>query len=321
MIKVSVIIPVYNSEKTLNTVINQLNNQTSKNLEAIFVDDGSTDNSAKLINEISNDAFNYQYIYQENSGVGEARNKGIENAQGQYLMFLDPDDQIEDNFIEKGLELIENHDLAIMAFDTVDVAKQSILNEYRWFENTSINFDMFLNNFSKLYNSELLFSLWNKVYKKSIVMQNKIEFSNIRMGEDFLFNMEYFEFIRMVNIDRDITYHYLRYSDGTATTSYRGDEFQCNYENQKYMIRFLNKFNIYDESLVSLHWALILAYRFSDVRKLKNINHNDFIKARQQYFQILSIYSNEKLVKVNYLPFIRKIKFFIMQTKLNRLFI
>lgn len=321
MIKVSVIIPVYNREDTLSTVINQLSSQTSKDFEAIFIDDGSTDYSSKLINEINPTAFNYQYIYQENSGVGEARNKGINNAKGQFLMFLDPDDQIEDNFVEKGLELIENHDLAIMAFDIVDSAKQSILNEVRWFENASINFDVFLKNFSKLYNSELLFSLWNKVYKKSLIMNNKINFSDIRMGEDFLFNMKYFEFVRMINIDREVTYHYLRYSDGTATTNYRGDEFQCNYENQKYMIGFLNKFNIYDESLVSLHWSLILAYRFSDVRKLKKTKHSDFTKARQQYLQILSIYLNEDLVKVNYLPLSRRIKFFVMKTKLNKLFI
>lgn len=321
MVKVSVIIPVYNREKTLDTVIRELSSQTSKNFEAIFIDDGSTDNSSKLINEINPAAFNYQYIYQENSGVGEARNKGINNARGQYLMFLDPDDQIENNFVEKGLELIKNHDLAIMAFDIVESTKQNILNEIRWFENSSINFDMFLKNFSKLHNNRLLFSLWNKVYKKSLIMNNKINFSDIRMGEDFLFNMKYFEHIRMINIDREVTYHYLIYSNGTATTDYHGDEFQCNYENQKYMIEFLNKFNIYDENLVSLHWALILAYQFSDVRKLKNINHNDFVKARQQYFQILSIYSNENLVKVNYLPLSRRIKFFVMKTKLNKLFI
>lgn len=321
MPNVSIIIPVYNSEKTLDTVINQLGRQTSKNFEAIFIDDGSTDSSSKLINEISHNIFNYQYIYQNHLGVSEARNRGINSARGQFLMFLDPDDQIEDNFVEKGLHLIENHDLAIMSFDTVDAVQKNVLNEKKWFENTSIDFEVFKENFSDLFNSHLLFSLWNKVYIRSIIKDQGITFSNIRTGEDFLFNMQYYENVQKINITSEITYHYQRYPGGTATTKYYGDEFQCNYENQKYTIEFLNKFNIYDESLVSLHWALVLGYRFAAVRNLKASKHQDFLKARKQYLQILSIYSKENLVKVKYLPLSRRIKFFIMKTKLNRLFI
>ncbi|MEN2370535.1 glycosyltransferase family 2 protein [Leuconostoc lactis] len=318
---ISIIMPVYNSGKTLGTVIEQLIQQTSNDFEVVFVDDGSTDNSVEIIKSINLKNLNYQYIYQKNEGVSSARNKGISYAKGQYLMFVDPDDEIGNNFIEKGIELINDTDLGIMGFDEVDVSTGNVTIAHQWHQNRSMDFKSYLSNFSKLYNSELLFSLWNKVYRLDIVLDNQLTFSDIRMGEDFLFNMQYFDYIKKIKIDTEVTYHYLRYNDGTATTNFHGDEFFCNYRNQKYMINFLKKYSIYDESLVSLHWSLILGYRFADVRKLKRNNQSNYNIARQQYFQILHIYENEKLVKMKYLPLMRCLKYFVMKTNLNRIFI
>ncbi|MBZ5987868.1 glycosyltransferase family 2 protein [Leuconostoc gasicomitatum] len=318
---ISIIIPVYNSEKTLGTVIKQLIQQTSNDFEVVFVDDASTDNSVEIIKSIDLKNLNYQYICQKNEGVSSARNKGISYAKGQYLMFVDPDDEIEVNFIEKGIELINDADLGIMGFNEVDVSSGNVTNTHQWHQNKSMDFKIYLSNFSKLYNSELLFSLWNKVYRLDIVLDNQLTFSDIRMGEDFLFNMQYFDYIKKIKIDTEVTYHYLRYNDGTATTNFHGDEFYCNYKNQKYMVDFLIKHSIYDENLVSLHWSLILGYRFADLRKLKKNNDDKYGMARQQYFQILRIYENEKLVQMKFLPLMRRLKYFVMKTNLNRIFI
>ena len=318
---ISVIIPVFNSRLTLGKVVEQLIQQTFTDFEVVFVDDGSTDDSGKIIKRINPKDLNYRYIHQKNKGVGSARNTGIIHAEGQYLMFVDPDDEIEVNFIEKGTELINGADLGIMGFNEVDASTGNVTIVHQWQQNRSMNFKSYLSIFSKLYNSELLFSLWNKVYRVDIVVNNHLAFSDIRMGEDFLFNMQYFDYIKKIKIDTEVTYHYLRYNNGTATTNFHGDEFFCNYRNQKYMINFLKKYSIYDESLVSLHWSLILGYRFADVRKLKRHNQNDYSIARKQYFQILLIYKNEKLVQIKYLPLLRRLKYFVMKTKLNRIFI
>ncbi|MCT3076263.1 glycosyltransferase family 2 protein [Leuconostoc citreum] len=318
---ISVIIPVYNSESTLKKLINQLIGQSSRNFEVIFVDDGSKDNSRKIINSIPGDSLSYQYIYTMNRGVSSARNEGISRAKGQYIMFVDPDDEIDNQFIEIGLKLIRKSDLGIMGFDQRDANTRKILATNLWNKDESFDFSVFLEHFGELYNLELLFSLWNKVYSLDIIVDKKLKFSDIRMGEDFLFNMQYFNFIKKIKITSEVQYHYLRYSTGTATTSYNGDEFQCNYNNQKYMINFLHKYDIYDEKLVSLHWALILAYRFSDIRKLRRSDKTNYIKAKKEYLKILDLYQNEKLVKSKYLPFFRLVKYFIMTTTLNRLFI
>lgn len=318
---ISVVIPVYNSQKTLDLIIEQLVQQTSNNFEVIFVDDGSTDSSAEVIKKISKNDLEYQYIYQQNAGVSAARNKGIKSAKGQYLMFVDPDDEVQMDFIRVGEELIKGNDIGIMAFDVVDVSTDRVTAVHRWSKNQSLDSSAFFSNFSKLYNSELLFSLWNKVYRLDIIQENHLSFSDIRRGEDFLFNMQYFNYIRNANIHQEITYHYLKYNDGTATTVFHGDEFLYNYNNQKYMINFLKKHNIYDEKLVSFRWSLILAYRFADVRKLKKTNNDKYNIARQQYLQILRIYKNEGLVKMRSLAPIRRLKYFVMKTNLNRLFI
>ena len=101
-IKVSVCIPVYNMEKYIEDCIKSLVNQTLKEIELIFVNDGSTDNSLNILNE-----YKKQYpdiikvISQENKGLGGARNKGLELASGEYIGFVDADDFVEPNMYER----------------------------------------------------------------------------------------------------------------------------------------------------------------------------------------------------------------------------
>ncbi|PKC52446.1 nucleotide-diphospho-sugar transferase [Rhizophagus irregularis] len=96
---VSVIIPVYNRENKIKIALESLINQSYQNFEAIIIDDGSTDQTAKVIKEYN--CSNFRYVYQENSGVSVARNKGIAESKGEYICFLDSDDFYEPTFIEK----------------------------------------------------------------------------------------------------------------------------------------------------------------------------------------------------------------------------
>lgn len=101
MAKISIIIPVYNAENYISTCIQSIKEQTFKNIEIILIDDGSTDNSLKICNELQQEDERINVYHQSNGGVSKARNYGIGVATGQYIMFIDIDDEIEPNMVEK----------------------------------------------------------------------------------------------------------------------------------------------------------------------------------------------------------------------------
>lgn len=106
---VSVVIPVYNLEEYIENCINSVTAQTYENIEIICVDDGSTDNSADVVRDVAKNDTRVRYIYQENSGVSAARNTGMAEAQGEYLMFIDGDDYIHPQSIDILLDCIEKY--------------------------------------------------------------------------------------------------------------------------------------------------------------------------------------------------------------------
>ena len=101
MTKISVIIPVYNSEKFLKKCLDSIINQTLNDIEIICIDDGSTDKSLRILNNFADKDNRITIINQKNSGPSAARNKGIENAKGEYIGFVDSDDWIDLDFYEK----------------------------------------------------------------------------------------------------------------------------------------------------------------------------------------------------------------------------
>src|SRR5699024_4231172 len=112
---VSVIIPVYNVENYLEECLNTVLNQSYKNIETIAINDGSTDDSAKIL-EIYKKKYNIKLIHQTNQGQSVARNRGINIAQGKYIYFLDADDFIEYNTLEIAMSNIIEYDLDLIQF-------------------------------------------------------------------------------------------------------------------------------------------------------------------------------------------------------------
>ena len=109
---ISIIIPAYNAEKYITETINSVLNQTYTDWELIIIDDGSTDNTAKIIKQFCEKDDRIKYYYQENGGVSSARNLGIEKAEGNIIAFLDADDiWLENNLSEKNKVLSENEDV------------------------------------------------------------------------------------------------------------------------------------------------------------------------------------------------------------------
>ena len=132
--KVSIIIPVYNVEKYLNECINSAINQTLKGIEIIAINDGSTDDSLEILMKYKKKYDFVKVINQQNKGVSEARNIGVEEAKGEYIYFLDSDDYIDIDSMEYTYNLAKKHDLDIVTFDAKvffdNCSNQNVKNSY-----------------------------------------------------------------------------------------------------------------------------------------------------------------------------------------------
>lgn len=112
---VSVIIPVWNAEKSIEKLIQNLSDQTYQNLEIIAIDDGSSDNSLRILRELAKKDPRLKVFHQDNAGVSATRNRGIELASGKYLVFIDSDDEIAPEYIKKMVQAMEDNPRAVLA--------------------------------------------------------------------------------------------------------------------------------------------------------------------------------------------------------------
>ncbi len=174
---ISIIVPIYNSEKYLKRCIDSLVNQTKKELEIILINDGSNDNSEKIIKEYTDKRI--KYIKNKNQGIGKTRNIGIEKSSGKYIMFIDSDDYIEKNTCEELFKKAEkdNLDMVICDFYREDESGNKKEERLIDFKNTTIKETPKL-----LYKVNL--SPWNKLYKTSLIKDNNILFEEELKYED-----------------------------------------------------------------------------------------------------------------------------------------
>ena len=184
MALVSIIVPVYNTQKYLNKCLDSLTGQTIQDIEIIAVNDGSTDESGAILETYRNKfPEKVKVISQKNSGISAARNKGMESAAGKYITFIDSDDSIDLQFCEKMLKKIEDEQLDVAVCDFYEVDEDSCKKKY----NQIIDFES-----TTVYEEpRLLFhvntSPWNKLYRKEFLDNNRILFPLNVKYEDAVF--------------------------------------------------------------------------------------------------------------------------------------
>lgn len=179
--KISVIVPVYNAANYIAKCIQSVQNQTFSSWELILIDDGSQDNSLDIIRRFAIEDDRIKVIHQENSGAGMARNNGIENAIGDYIVFLDSDDYIS----EKYLSLLSSHneDVVFIDVEAVDeggnVVRREYLSQYK-----NMDKDDFLR---AQMTGKINWGGVRKVVKRKIIDTNNIRYSDHKVGEEALF--------------------------------------------------------------------------------------------------------------------------------------
>ena len=230
MPKVSVIIPVYNVEKYLRQCLDSVVNQTLKDIEIICVDDGSTDNSLKILKEYAFKDDRFIIIEQKNQGAGAARNKGLEIATGEYLYFLDSDDFIDLRALEKLNTQIIKYDADICVCKNYDfIENENLLKEPYWIH--GLKYIDGLEIFNKYDISEYLFNFCNipaytKLYKRDFITQNNIKFQEIKSCNDVFFNLYSLACAEKITFIDEYLVTYRRGQSGSITSK-RGRHITC----------------------------------------------------------------------------------------------
>lgn len=214
---ISVVVPIYNAEKYLKRCIESILNQSYRELEVLLINDGSKDSSLNIIKEYASIDSRIRIVDKENEGVSKTRNRGLNEATGKYIYFIDSDDYIDADTIELLYKSIENNSNQL-----------SVCSFYNTFDNTEEKVEIGIKNENILkrnryleYMSTGLYSvyygaLWNKLYCTKIIRENKLYFEeNISLAEDFIFNLYYLEHIDNVGIVEGCKYHY--YQDNQAS--------------------------------------------------------------------------------------------------------
>lgn len=208
-------IPVYNSGKYMNELIRCFNLNCQFKYEIIIVDDGSTDNSYNLCNEIKNKnkQLNIKLFHHKNHGVSYTRNKIIENSSGKWITFIDSDDLINFDLYCKYFEKIKNKNLDLY-INTYNKKKYSQLKRR--------NFSL-----SYLIESEIINSPCTKFYKKEILISNNIFFSSeFDLGEDLIFNLKVYKKVKSIDYFYSDMYSYRKINENSLTKRYRNDKFE-----------------------------------------------------------------------------------------------
>lgn len=234
---VSIVVPVYNVSKYLGKNFETLKNQTYRNIEIIFVDDGSTDNSGKLCELYKSTDNRVKVIHKSNEGLGLARNTGISNSSGKYIMFIDSDDFVHEEMVERLLRnLIDTEsDTSFCGyFEYYDeyniIAKPAFFNK-KIFKNEEIYENVLLNMISsKPYekkDSLLSMSVWHAIYSLDIIRENNILFPSEReyISEDIIFDIAYLKKSKKVCYISDSLYYYRCNNSQSLTHKYSVDEF------------------------------------------------------------------------------------------------
>ena len=228
MVLVSVIVPVFNVENYLKKCLESIMNQTLNDIEIICINDGSSDNSPNILNEIAKMDERIIVLSQENQGPGKTRNKGLKIASGEYILFVDSDDYIPDYTLEKLYENAKNNDSDIVMFKSCEFINEDKLKQSKRFCFDEFFEDVDFNNFTFTYKQikSYVFNVFTifKFYKKSFLdkyddfifpenlifedvpfhVKSLIRASKISFVPDYLYNYRISNPNSIMNVDENI---------------------------------------------------------------------------------------------------------------------
>ena len=179
MKRFSIIVPIYNVEKYLENCLKSIQNQTFKDFEVLMIDDGTKDNSPKIMNEFEKDE-RFKGFHKENGGLSDARNYGVERSNGEYLVFVDSDDEIEEDLLFNLNKEIEKNHPEVIKYGIKVIGKENHNEISASFSNLNGE-----EAFKKLILNDYFVTAWSFAYEKKFWIENDFSYTRGRYHEDF----------------------------------------------------------------------------------------------------------------------------------------
>ena len=299
MIKVSIIVPVYNVYPYLRKCLDSLVNQTLKEIEIIIVNDGSLDNSQEIIDEYKKKYKNIKAYKKENGGLSSARNTGLKKARGEYIAFVDSDDYVELDMYEKMYKKALEKNFSVVVSDLT-----YIYPDKKVLASSNILKDIEKEEELKKAMINIYPAAWNKIFNHQLLKESKILFKEGVWFEDVEFLYRLFPYIKSIGVVKEPLYNYLQ-REGAITRTF--DERLFNYiTNFNGVLDFYKKNNLYDKYSLELEYAYV-RYLYATFMK-SALNYNDLDMINKAYNE--ATYN----VKKNF-PNYRKNKYFYKSLK------
>ena len=212
---ITVIVPVYNTEKYLYRCIDSILAQTFTNFELLLIDDGSNDASGQICDEYTTKDNRVRVFHKKNGGVSSARNLGLDNAIGKYIMFVDSDDYMMPGMLEVMLSALESKKADLVVCGTMETGG----GYWRPVADVDYSINQLNDHFVTLLHTELLPPPWNKILKKKII--GNIRFSeDISFGEDLLFNIQYLKKCETISFIKEAPFYHEKENENSLVVKF-----------------------------------------------------------------------------------------------------
>lgn len=261
---VSIIIPVYNVAQYLDDCLNSVIRQTYKNLEVIIIDDGSTDDSLEKCRSFAAKDKRLKVLHQENAGVSAARNAGLNIMTGNYVLFIDSDDRIEQNMVESFIEILDENskiDAVFCGYKEFDDETGTIIKEVVPNQSKLVDRDKGVAEIFGEYST----MLWNKMFRCSIIDKSDLFDVTLKIGEDELWMVDVLKKANNIMLIGTPLYYYRSRAEGASKGQVFSEAKMTDYESQK---KVLNSINEYGVEELTLYAQQRLYYTGQDIMKL-----------------------------------------------------
>lgn len=250
-IEISVIIAAYNVENYLERAIRSILDQSFDQFEIIVIDDGSSDKTGEIAKDLAKEDERIRVYQLENRGVSAARNFAIEKTRGKYIYFMDSDDYVDANMLSDTYEQIArtNVDLVVFGFCFETWKENNLIQQFPTKSSYHVynNKDEIRDNFVYLWDCDIFYNVWNKIFVADIIKEKRIYFEKMKFGEDLQFNIDYLYNCNSIITLDNCYYHYIRERQGAATYSYIKDLFQIRKREFKNLRKLFKYWNVLEK--------------------------------------------------------------------------
>lgn len=294
--KYSVIIPVFNVEKYINRCVKSILSQRYNDLEIILIDNGSEDSSGILCDNYAERYSNITTYHIPNGGVSSARNFGLAKAQGEFICFVDADDYLVGNLFSD-MENQLDSEIDLLVFSYYNSLEKNLSETTRSAKILPIegrkDRNQFIALFTELFLSDMMYTVWNKIYRREFWEEHRIIFEQYELGEDVRFNLNVYESVHKVSFSQTCYYVYISGRAGSAMGRYNPKRMSYQLEELGKIDQLMVRWDIHNDRYISQIKARIL---MSNIQNISEQKISLFLK--RQYVETLCR-NKEMIVLIN----------------------